>query len=140
MKYSFDCIGTFKGMDVHRTIIARSDAITTEEDFAGIKQLFDTCLDKRWVWVVDCSGMNANHYMNIFLVRKLYAMIQQDHKDSVQHIWVLNINWWMHTMLSLFVTKKVEVLSAERLELFVQLRQKGCSDALANHLLSSTPL
>jgi hypothetical protein len=48
--------------------------------------------------------------MNIFLVRKLYAMIQQDHTASVQHSWV-------RTMLSL---KKMEVLSAER---------------LANHLL-----
>ena len=88
----------------------------------------DRRLGERWVWVVDCRDMGVSHFMNFFLLEKLYTMIQRDQKDSVQHIWILNINWWVSSMLALFATTKVQIL--DRMDLL----NLGCSDALFDEL------
>jgi hypothetical protein len=130
MKYSFDRVGTYKSMDVYRSIISRADPITTDEHFAGLKALFDRRLGEQWVWVVDCRDMGVSHFMNFFLLQELYTMIQRDQKDSVQHIWVLNINWWVSSMLAMFKTTKVQILTDGPLELL----ELGCSNTLIDKL------
>ena len=130
MKYSFDRVGTYKSMSVYRTIISRADPIVTDEDFDGIKELFDQRLGERWVWVVDCRDLGYSHFMSFSILQKLYTMIQRDQKDSVQHIWILNINWWVSSMLALFATTKVRVLTDGPLELM----ELGCTNTLIDEL------
>ena len=139
MRYSFDPIGSHNGATVYRTIISRSDPITNDEDFAGLVALMNACLGKPWIWIIDCSEMGMSHCMHISYVWQLYNLLHDHHQDSLQRIWIMNVNSWVQMIMGLLASAKVDVLPMDRLELFLELQKRAVPTALANQLLFAPP-
>lgn len=129
-------MGQHKGADVIYTAPAQADLITTDEHFAEFKTHMDPYQQRPWIWIFDCRGMTSAHYTNIRFCRALYKVLTTEHKESLQAVWILNINTWMRAVLSLFHLTKVSVLPAERLELFVTMQRAGLADGLIDELLN----
>ena len=135
--YSFDPMGsTNKGAAVMYTNPARADPIRGESGFAGFKSLLDPYRTRAWVWVFDCRGMTATHALNIDFVRRLSRALESEHVDSLQRVWILNMNSWIRGILQLFPTHKVRSLPNDRLEVLVTLQQEGYSHAIIDQILS----
>jgi hypothetical protein len=135
--YSFDPLGsTNKGAVVMYTNPARADPVRGESGFAGFKSLLDPYRVRPWVWVFDCRGMTAAHALNIDFVRRLSRVLESEHADSLQRVWILNMNSWIRGILQMFPTKKVRSLPNDRLEVLVTLQQEGYSHASIDHILS----
>ena len=137
MRHSFDRIGAYKGTDVFRTIVSRGDPITDDAEFDAMKQHFDQRLNTKWIWVADCANMESTHYLSLPLMYRLYNTLHYDHADSVQYVWILNIDPWVRWILTMFLSPKVEILPTGRLELFMRLREMGCSVELESQLLAT---
>jgi hypothetical protein len=135
--YSFDPLGTTnKGVDVIYTNPARADPIRGETGFAGFKSLLDPYRSRPWVWIFDCRGMTATHALNIDFVRRLSRVLESEHADSLQRVWILNMNSWIRGILQLFPTHKVRALSNDRLEVLVTLQQEGHSHTTIDQVLA----
>ncbi len=139
MRYSFNPIGTYDGATVYRTIISRSDPITNDEDFAGLAALINECVGKPWIWIIDCQEMALSHCMHISYVWQLYNLLHDHHQDTLKRIWIMNVNSWVHMIMSVLASAKVDVLPMDRLELFLELQKRAVPTALANQLLFTPP-
>ena len=136
MRYSFEPIGTHEGSVVYRSIVARSDPIVTDEDFAGLTSRMNTCLGQRWIWVIDFKDMQMSHCLPISYIWQLYHLLHGDHQDWLQRIWIKNVNPWIQMILLLLASAKIDVLPSDRVELFLELQRRGCPVELSNHLLA----
>lgn len=136
-RYSFAQFGTYKDIPLYYTAPATVPSIKTDAEFAGFKALLDPLQTKPWIWVFDCRGMKAEHYLNISFVKKMAHTIEHDHNHSLQAVWVLNMDAWMRKMAALFGRKKVVPLPTDRLELLVKMQQEGCPEEVIDRLLTA---
>jgi len=139
MRYSFAPIGTHTGATVYRTIISRSDPINNDEDFKGLVALINACHGKPWIWIIDCQDMQMSHCLNLSYVWQLYNLLHDHHQDSLQRIWIMNVNSWIQMIMGLLASVKVDVLPMDRLELFLELQKRRVPTALANQMLFTPP-
>ena len=134
-RYCFRSIGQHEAADIMYTAPAQADLITADEHFAGFKARMDPYRTRKWIWILDCRGMTSAHFMTLHLCRTLYKVLTTEHVESLQAVWVLNINPWVRAMLSLFHLTKVSVLPTERLELFVTMQRIGLAHDMIDRLL-----
>jgi hypothetical protein len=135
--YSFDTLGsTNKGASVIYTNPARADPIRGEAAFQGFKSLLDPYRSRPWVWVFDCRGMTAAHALNIDFVRRLSRVLESEHTESLQRVWILNMNNWIRGILQIFPTQKVRALPNDRLEVLVTLQQEGYTHETIDQVLT----
>ena len=134
-RYSFEYWGVHKGIPLYYTSPAAAAQIKTDAEFAGFKALLDPLQTKPWIWLFDCRGMKTEHYLNIHFVKKMAYTIEHDHAQSLQVVWVLNMDSWLRRMASLFGRKKVVPLPTDRLELLVQMQQEGCPEDVIDRML-----
>lgn len=113
-KYSFHLLGIYHGLEVMYTCTARADNFVTEEDFDGLIQLIDAHKTKRWLWIMDFQEMSYAKMMSLSFISRLVTYLKTEHTNSLTHIWIVNMNYWIYTILSYFVTAKVRMISEER--------------------------
>ena len=114
MKYSFQELRiSNKGIHVLYTEFARADNLQTEEDLLGLFRLLDTYTDRKWVWIIDFKDMTYSKCMCLSYISRLVAHMQEVHATSLDTIYILNVNTWVQTLLSLFATKKVRILAPD---------------------------
>lgn len=119
------------------TAPARGDSIRTDAEFAGFRMLLEPFRARPWIWVFDCRGMTAKHFMNTAFIKRMGSLLESDHAASLRAVWILNPNTWIRAALSLFGSgDKAQLLPTERLELFVRLQKVGCSHALVDRFLA----
>jgi len=112
-KYSFIPLGIYHGIEVMYTCTARADNFVTEEDLEGLIQLLNAHKTKRWLWIMDFQEMSYSKMMSLSFISRLVTYIKTEHATSLTHIWIINMNYWIHTILSYFVTTKVRMISEE---------------------------
>jgi hypothetical protein len=116
---------------------ARIAAISTDTDFAALKAELDSIrAGGPWIWVVNCSGMRAEHILNTRYIQRLADLLRAEHTGLLQDTWMLGMNGWIRTILSTFGAE-AKALSDDRLELFLQLQRAGCSHATVDFLLAA---
>jgi len=114
MKYSFQELRVSNdGVHVMYTEFSRADHIQTEEDLLGLFRLLDTYIHKKWIWIIDFKDMTYSKCMCLSYISRLVTHIQEVHAISLDTIYILNVNTWVQTLLSLFATKKVRILAPD---------------------------
>jgi hypothetical protein len=112
-KYSFETLGLFHDIHVIYTCTARAENIVTEEDLAGLVQLIEANKTKRWLWVLDFHEMSYSKMMTLSFISRLVTYLKTEHATNLTQIWIVNMNYWVHTILSYFVTAKVRMISED---------------------------
>lgn len=54
-----------------------------------------------WIWIIDCSGLESFHMPNVSILQKFMNIIQDRYKYVLKKVYIININWKMHMILSL---------------------------------------
>jgi len=112
-KYSFEPRGFFHDVHVFYTCTARAENIVTEEDLAGLFELIDTNKTKRWLWILDFNEMSYSKMMSLSFISRLVTYLKKEHVTALTQIWIVNMNYWIHSILSFFVTAKVRMISED---------------------------
>ncbi len=131
--HSFVNFARVNDIELFYTSPARAlDYKETGETFAYYKIHIDTAKDKKWIWIVDCEGMQMKHYSSIELIKKLIQMLLNEHKGQLQSIWIIHPNTWIKTAVTLmkpFLKKetleKIQVINGDKLELYLDLEKRG---------------
>jgi hypothetical protein len=137
MKYSFDVLGTFNGLRVLYTAPSRVDNIETEDQLQGLFALVNAQKQKKWLWILDLKDMSYAKCMSISFTGRLITLLKEDHAESLQRIWIMNMNSWAQMILSLFATTKVRILSDEPLDLLANMKSIGLTLEQQNQLFTS---
>ncbi len=112
-KYSFELLGLFHDIHVIYTRLARAKNIVTEEDLAGLVALADAYKTKRWLWIFDFNGTCYSKMLSLSFTSRLATYLKTEHAVPLTQIWIINMNYWIHTILSYFITAKVRMISEE---------------------------
>ena len=112
-KYSFETLGLFHDIHVVYTRPSRAEHIVTEEDLAGLIELIDSNKTKRWLWIFDFNELSYSKMMSLSFTSRLVTYLKTEHATSLTQIWIVNMNYWLHTILSYFVTAKVRMISED---------------------------
>lgn len=121
---AFQQIGTTRdGTVLLYTAPAKLTNSPTESQFTDyINQLRQIRVP--WIWVVDCRGMTAEHFLNLSFGRRLQNILRKEHNHLLKDTWILFANSWLSAALTLFQVSAT-YLSSDRLELLVQLQKAG---------------
>lgn len=131
-------IGEFEGATLLYTAPAKTDDLRTEEQFRAFRTLLEPYRSRPWIWIFDGGGMTARHYANMTFCKQMYKILDTEHKQSLQGVWILNLNTWLRSVIQIFpASKPVTWLPAERLELFVTMQRKGVSSRIVDILLAA---
>jgi len=138
-KYSFESLGLFHDIHMVYTCTARAENIVTEEDLAGLFQLIDANKTKRWLWVLDFNEMSYSKMMTLSFISRVVTYLKTEHGTSLTQIWIVNMNYWVHTILSYFVTAKVRMISEDsrQNDMVAAMIELGFPFIQQNKLLSS---
>lgn len=112
-KYSFHPLGVLHDIHIVYTCPARAENIVSEEDLAGLIELADAYKTKRWLWIFDFKGMCYSKMLSLSFTSRLVTYLKTEHTTALTQIWLLNMNYWIHTLLSYFMTAKVRMISEE---------------------------
>lgn len=107
----------------------------TEEQFAAYLHHLRQ-IRVPWIWVVDCRGMTADHFINLSMGQRLQRILREEHLHLLKDTWVMFMNTWLRATLSLFQAP-VTPISSDRLELLVYLQKAGVDRAGQDWLLLS---
>lgn len=124
MTAAFQPIGyTRDGTLLLYTAPAKLTASPTEAQFTRyVEQLRQ--IRSPWIWVVDCRGMTAEHFVNLSFGRRLQTILREEHGHLLKDTWILFLNCWLRAALTLFQVSAT-LLSSDRLELLVHLQKAG---------------
>jgi hypothetical protein len=134
MEPVFKLIGHVDGTPLYFTAPALLPRVRSDEDFIRMKSYLDQ-IKTKWIWIVDCSGLTLDYCTNIRHIQRLADTLRGEHADKLQGTWMLHINTWVRSLLTLFGTEAT-FLSSDRLELFVQLQRAGCAHSTVDFLLT----
>jgi len=112
-KYSFHLLGIVHDIHIVYTCPARAENIVTEEDLAGLIALADAYKTKRWLWIFDFKDMCYSKMLSLSFTSRLATYLKTEHTTALTQFWLLNMNYWIHTILSYFTTAKVQMISEE---------------------------
>lgn len=87
-----------------------------------------------WIWIVNCHGTTAEHYANLQFAHTLAKHLRESHSELLRNTWILSLNCWLRTLLTLF-NASVLALSNERLEVLVHLQKSGVDKTTQDYLL-----
>jgi hypothetical protein len=104
----------------------------TPENIENFKRHFKSLKGKRWTWVFDCADMEMKHYTSFDFAKQLAKILIEEHRHTLETIYIVRPNAWIRTTVSILQTfipeglcKKVRILNGEGIELFAEL-QKTC--------------
>lgn len=86
-----------------------------------------------WIWFFDCAGCSA---LDMSFVKRIATTLKEEHTIALRHVWILNCNPWMRTMLRLFGQEKVHTLDG-RLEASITLQAVGCPQGVLDNITAS---
>jgi hypothetical protein len=112
-KYSFHPLGVLHDIHIVYTCPARAENIVSEEDLAGLIALADAYKTKRWLWIFDFKGMCYSKMLSLSFTSRLVTYLKTEHTTALTQIWLVNMNYWIQTILSYFMTAKVRMISEE---------------------------
>jgi hypothetical protein len=72
-----------------------------EEDIPDYLAHMDEASMSSWIWVFDCSGLQALNMPSINVVEVFIKVIQERYKFVLKHIYIVNINWKMNILLNM---------------------------------------
>ena len=139
-RYSFEPLGLYHDIHVMYTQPSRIENIETEEDLIGLFQLMDTYKGKRWLWILDFAEMSYSKMMSLSFISRLVSHLKTEHVTDLTQIWIVNMNYWIHTILSYFVTAKVRMISEDsrQSEMVAAMIELGFPFVQQNKLLVAT--
>lgn len=139
-RYSFEPLGLYQDIHVMYTQPSRIENIETEEDLIGLFQLVDTYKGKRWLWILNFAEMSYSKMMSLSFISRLVTHLKTEHVTDLMQIWIVNMNYWVHTILSYFVTAKVRMISEDsrQSDMVAAMIELGFPFVLQNKLLVST--
>ena len=143
--HSFKYFGELKDARLYYTSPARAfDYKETPDTYTYYKSHIDEAKDTKWIWVIDCGGMQIKHCSSIEIIKKIMKSLLEEHNGLLEQIWILHPNAWIKgaiTILKPFLKKqtidKIKVLEGEKLELLVSLEKTGISGKPLNWLLAT---
>jgi hypothetical protein len=116
------------------TAPAQLTASPTEEQFtdyiASLRQI-----RVPWIWVVDCRGMTADHFLNMSMGHRLQRILREEHSHLLKDTWMMFLHSWLRAALAIFQAP-VTALSGDRLELLVHLQRAGVERTAQDWLLA----
>jgi hypothetical protein len=108
--HSFKRINETESMIFYYTSPAESSKYY---DASGIVQHYDgelSTINKKWTWIVDCSGYELKHLMQPSVGIGLGKLISKKYSNSLDKICIINPNWYIYSMCSIvwpFLSKKI---------------------------------
>jgi len=146
--HSFSYFGNLGDTMMYYTSPARAlDYKETPETYSYYKSHIDSAKTSKWIWVIDCAGMQMKHYSSIELIKKMMKMILEEHSGVLEKIWILHPNAWIKgavAILKPFLKKetieKIKILEGDKLELLVNLEKTGLTGKPINWLLHTFSL
>jgi len=79
--HSFNYFGDLNDAKLYYTSPARAhDYKETPETYSYYKAHIDEAKSNKWIWVIDCEGMQMKHYSSIELIKKIMKTILEEHK------------------------------------------------------------
>lgn len=82
--------------------------------------------------------MTPCKYANMAFCKQMYKILDTEHKQSLQSVWILNLNAWLRGVIQMFpASKPVLCLPKDRLEIFVTMQRRGVSPAVTDMLIAA---
>ncbi len=72
-----------------------------EKDILDFVAHMDEASVSAWEWVFDCSGLQSYQMPSLTVLQAFIQVIQERYKFVLKSIYILNINWKMHMILSM---------------------------------------
>jgi hypothetical protein len=127
-------IGTHEGAVLLYMAPAKSASLCTEDQFRAALASYR---ERPWIWIFDGGGCGAA-VANIGFCKSMYKILDTEHKQSLQAVWILNLNSWLRGVIQLFPASKPTLcLPKERLEMFVEMQRKGLSSSVIDILIGA---
>ena len=128
--HSFRIFG--KQGDVLLVYYSPAKASETPDNLLTYKAHFDRLKGRKWIWIVDFANMKSSDYISFSLMKKLIALLQEEHSTTLLSIIAVHPNTWLRTVVSTigqFLPKslydKVEVLEQADIGLLLGLGNIG---------------
>jgi hypothetical protein len=135
--HSFVHFGNVRGVDYFYTAPARASlAETPDVRIANFKKHLDSAKGRPWVWIFDCGGMEMKHAMSVEHIRRLTAILIEEHADVLQRLVIVRPTIWVQGMVTLMrqlvpaaLGRRLEVVDGGKLEQLVALERIGLHGA-----------
>jgi hypothetical protein len=142
--HSFNYFGELNGAKLYYTSPARAaDYKETPETFSYYKAHIDSAKANKWIWVIDCDGMQMKHYSSIEIIKKIMRAILEEHKGLLDKIWIVHPNTWIRGAVAIMkpflkkdVVERIKILEGSKLELLVALEKTGLTGQPLKWLLN----
>lgn len=142
--HSFKYFGELKDMKLYYTSPARAlDYKETPDTLTYYKSHIDDAKYTKWIWVIDCAGMQMKHCSSIEIIKKIMKILLEEHNGLLEQIWILHPNTWIKgavTIMKPFLKKetinKIKILEGEKLELLINLEKTGLTGKPLKWLLT----
>lgn len=141
--HSFSYFGDLGDVKMYYTSPSRAlDYKETPETYSYYKAHIDSAKTTKWVWVIDCAGMQMKHYSSIEIIKKIMTTLLEEHKGLLEKIWILHPNGWIRGAVTLMkpflrkdVLERVKIFEGDKLELLLALEKTGLHGKCLNWLL-----
>jgi hypothetical protein len=142
--HSFNYFGDLNDIKLYYTSPARAhDYKETSETYSYYKAHIDAAKSNKWIWVIDCEGMQMKHYSSIELIKKIMKAILEEHKGLLDKIWIIHPNAWIRGAVTIMkpflkkdVVERIKIFEGSKLELLVNLEKTGISGQPLKWLLN----
>ena len=142
--HSFNYFGDLNDTKLYYTSPARAhDYKETPETYSYYKAHIDTAKTNKWIWVLDCEGMQMKHYSSIELIKKIMKAILEEHKGLLDKIWIIHPNTWIRGAVTIMkpflkkdVVERIKIFEGSKLELLVNLEKTGLTGQPLKWLLN----
>ena len=54
-----------------------------------------------WIWIIECSGLEAFHLPSLSVLQKFMTVIQERYKFVLRKVYIVNTNWKMNIILNI---------------------------------------
>jgi hypothetical protein len=90
----------------------------------------------KWIWVIDLTGSELKDFTSISFNLGLASAIVYEFSDSIQEVWIINLNSWakpvIATIKQMFnhnLFNGLQLVNGTGLDLYLELKNKGISGA-----------
>lgn len=131
--HSFESVGEVGGTQLFYCFPAQNaKSVRTKDDMLQFVSHFPT--ENPWSLIFHVRGYTMSHMMPLSLAIEMATILQRDHAQTLQKIYVVEGDWFMRflfvcifPLLSSRVREKFVVLNGSLLEVVTQLRGEGIS-------------
>ena len=142
--HSFNYFGKVADTKFYYTSPARArDYKETPDTFTYYKLHINKAKTGKWVWIIDCAGMQIKHYSSMEIIKSMIKILLDEHKGFLNKICIIHPNAWIKTAMSImkpFLKKetieKITIVEGEKVELLVALERLGLTGSPLKWLIS----